>query len=216
MLDGSSATVAAGGDTGATEEAPEVPVSDRELLERHLRGDRDAFPELMRTYGNSVFGYLARCGVPAVDREDVFQEVFCKVHRALGRGLPDGPVRPWLFAITVNAARDSFRRKRVRAVVRPDERAGEGAPEETPPDQPDRAAEAREMALWMQDEVAKLSLDQREVLVLCGVQGMTLEEAALAVDAPVNTVKTRLRRARLALAEAMKRRRLVAEREVGR
>jgi RNA polymerase sigma-70 factor (ECF subfamily) len=104
----------------------------------------------------------------------------------------------------------------VRSVVKLDERAGEGAADEAPPEQPDRAAEAREVAGWLEEEVAKLSLDQREVIVLCCAQGMSVEEAAVAVDAPVNTVKTRLRRARLALADAMQRRRLVAEREESR
>jgi RNA polymerase sigma-70 factor (ECF subfamily) len=186
------------------------------LLERHLRGEREAFTELMRTYANSVFGYLARCGVPATERDDLFQEVFCKVHRALSRGLPDGPVRPWLFAITVNTARDSFRKAKVRSIMRLDERAGDDTADDAREPSPDRAAEAREMASFLEREMAKLPLDQREVLVLCSVEGMSLDEAASAVDAPVNTVKTRLRRARMALAEAMQRRRVIAEREESR
>ena len=217
MTHGSSAAVAVEGETEAPAVAADVVLlSDRVLLERHLRGDRDAFAELMRTYGRSISGYLARCGVPEADREDVFQDVFCKVHRALVSGLPDGPVRPWLFAIAVNAARDSFRRRKVRAVVKLDGAATESAPDPRPVARAEEDAEGRETARFLEDEVAKLTLEQREVIVLCGVQGMSLEEAAVAVGAPVNTVKTRLRRARLVLADAMHRRRAVAAREESR
>lgn len=216
MTQASAALAAEGGARDAPPGATVVPLSDRVLLERHLRGDREAFAELMRTYANSVLGYLARCGVPASEREDLFQEVFCKVHRALSRGLPDGAVRPWLFAITVNTARDSFRKAKVRSVVRLEDGAGEDTADDAREPGPDHAAEARETASFLEAEVAKLPLDQREALVLCSVEGLSLEEAAAALDAPVNTVKTRVRRARMALAEAMRRRGIVAERERGR
>ncbi len=212
-----SAALSAEGPTGdPSSGAAVVPLSDRVLLERHLRGDREAFAQLMRTYGSTVLGYLARCGVPASERDDLFQEVFCKVHRALSRGLPDGAVRPWLLAITVNTARDSFRRARVRSVVRLDEDAGDDRADDAREASPDDAAEARETASFLERELAKLPLDQREVLVLCSVEGMSVDEVAVAVDAPVNTVKTRLRRARMALAEAMHRRGVIAHREESR
>lgn len=193
-----------------------VPLSDRVLLERHVRGDKAAFGELMKMYGSTVYGFLARAGVPAGERDDLFQEVFVKVHRALSRGLPDGPVRPWLLAIAVNAARDSFRKARVRSIVRTEERAGDDVADELRNPRPDRAAEARETAAWIEEEVAKLPLDQREVLVLCVAEGMSLEDAAAALHAPVNTVKTRLRRARLFIADALERRKLIVDREGSR
>lgn len=213
-MESSAALAAEGG--AAREPAQVVPLSDRVLLERHLRGDRAAFGELMRAYSSSIYGYLARCGVPAGERDDLFQEVFCKVHRALGRGLPDGPVRPWLFAIAVNTARDSFRKARVRSIVRSEEHAGVDVADDARNARPDHDAEARETAMLMEREIEKLPLDQREVLHLCCAEGMSLEDAALALDTPINTVKTRLRRARLHLAEALKRRHLIVEREGSR
>jgi RNA polymerase sigma-70 factor, ECF subfamily len=198
------------------EVADVVPLSDRVLLERHGRGDPQAFAELVRMYEGPVYGYLARLGVPATERDDLFQEVFCKVHRFAARSLPDGAVKPWLFAIAVNAARDSFRRAKVRSIVRLDESAGSELADETRHAAPDTAAEARETAALLDREMAKCSLDEREVLLLVCVEGMSLEETARAVDAPVNTVKTRLRRARLALAEALRRRQLAVQREGSR
>ncbi len=214
MTQSSAALAAEGESDDAPPSAEVVPLSDRVLLTRHLAGDREAFAELMRAYAHSVYGYLARCGVPATERDDLFQEVFCKVHRSLSRGLPEGPVRPWLFTVTVNTARDAFRRAKVRSVVTMEERAGHDVAGRE--DAPDRAAEARETASFLEREVMKLPLDQREVLVLVSIEGMSLAEAAEAVGAPLDTAKTRLRRARLALAEAMKRRSMTQEREGSR
>ena len=92
-----------------------VPISDRALLERHRKGDRDAFAQLMNTYANSIYGYLARSGIQPADRDDVFQDVFEKIHRASETAMPTGAVRPWVFTIVVNTVRDSFRRAKVRS-----------------------------------------------------------------------------------------------------
>lgn len=210
-------------------EATVVPLSDRVLLERHVRGDRDAFAQLMKTYASPVYGTLARCGVPAAERDDLFQEVFEKVHRAAHKKLPDGPVRPWIFAIAINSVRDAFRRAKVRSIVRLSEDpardcalrsdasgSGSAGADERVSARPDRAAEAKEMASFLDAQIARLPLEQREALVLCALEGLSLEEAAGALDVPINTVKTRVRRARLSLAEAMHRRSLTTEREGSR
>ena len=188
-----------------------VPISDRVLLERHVNGDGEAFAQLMRTYANPIYGYLARSGIRPADRDDLFQEVFCKVHRAALKGLPDGPVRPWLFTIAVNTVRDSFRRAKVRSIVKLDEKAGADVPAAVTP--PDRAAEHAETLSFLDREIAKLPDDQREALLLCTVEGLSLEDASAALGAPVNTLKTRIRRARLTLADAMRRRKKIEERE---
>jgi len=165
----------------------------------------------MQTYANPIYGYLTRAGVRAADRDDLFQQIFEKVHRASLRSLPDGAVRPWLFAIAVNAVRDAFRRAKVRSVVALDERpAARARAAEIPPD---RAAEERQTLGFLDAEIARLPPEQRDALLLCAVEGLSVEDAAAALSAPPNTVKTRVRRARLALASAMRRRELREERE---
>lgn len=209
-------------------EAAVVPISDRVLLERHLSGDRDAFAQLMKIYASPIYGTLARCGVRPAERDDLFQEVFEKVHRAARRALPEGPVRPWIFAIAINSVRDAFRRAKVRSIVRlsddPVRDSARGASADSAHGaghapvsaRPDRAAEAHELAGFLDVQIARLPLEQREALVLCALEGLSLEEAANALDVPVNTVKTRVRRARLSLAEAMHRRTLTTDREGSR
>ncbi|MGE0787705.1 MAG: RNA polymerase sigma factor [Sandaracinaceae bacterium] len=188
-----------------------VPLSDRVLLERHARGDRDAFAQLMNIYASRVYGYLARAGVRPADRDDLFQDIFVKVHRASMQQLPDGAVRPWLFAIAVNAVRDAHRKTKVRSIVSLDERAGANEPAKS--SRADQIAEGDELAAFLDDQIERLPLEQREALLLVSVEGLDLEDAAAALEAPVNTVKTRVRRARLALAEAMARRNRTMERE---
>ncbi|MCB9598358.1 MAG: RNA polymerase sigma factor [Sandaracinaceae bacterium] len=165
----------------------------------------------MQSYANPIYGYLVRSGIRPADRDDLFQQVFEKVHRASLRGLPDGPVRPWLFTIAANTVRDAFRRAKVRSIVELDDTAGHAEPSDDV--RPDQAAEHEEELSFLDQEIAKLPLDQREALLLCAVEGLPLADAAVALDVPLNTLKTRVRRARGALAVAAQRRRAMQERE---
>ncbi len=209
---------------GAEDEAGEaggarvIAISERVLLERHRRGDPDAFPALIAAFRAPVFGYLTRCGVATADRDDLFQEVFLRVHRAAGPSgtsdLPTGPVAPWLFTIAVNLVRSHFRKTSVRKVVVLDTTAGESTASAT--EAPDRALESRQKLVWLEAAIARLPLEQREALVLSTIEGLELAEVATALEIPAETVKTRVRRARLALAEARTRANVRAEREEAR
>ena len=86
-----------------------VNLDERHWLARHCRGDRDAFGELMNAYQAPLYGYLVRCGVPAASRDDVFQEIFVKVHLAAASYQPSRPLRPWLFTIAANSVRNYLR-----------------------------------------------------------------------------------------------------------
>jgi len=194
-----------------------IAISERVLLERHRRGDPAAFPALVAAFRAPVFGYLTRCGVAAADRDDLFQEVFLRVHRAAGPGSIDAlpsAVAPWLFTIAVNLVRSHFRKATVRKGTTLDADAGLETPNRE--HAADRAMEAREQLAWVEDAITRLPLEQREALVLSAVEGLELAEVAAALEAPVDTVKTRIRRARLALAEARARVNVRAAREQAR
>jgi RNA polymerase sigma-70 factor (ECF subfamily) len=211
-----------------------IPISDRALFERHRRGERDAFPQLVQAWRARVYGYLTRCGVPASDRDDLFQDVFLRVHRAVrtsppalagGSGAPgdsgddiampaSGSLVPWLMTITVNVVRSHFRKVGVRSVVVLDEHAGHDVASSVRG--PEGELAARQTTQWIERAVLALPLEQREALVLCAIEGMEVSEAAQALGAPLDTVKTRLRRARLALADARARQGLLEQREESR
>ena len=184
---------------------------DRALLERHHRGDRSAFGAFMKSYTNGIYGYLSRTGAPINDRDDLFQEVFCKVHQASKKNMPVGPVRPWVYRIAVNTVRDHFRRRKVRSIVKLDATT---VVEDSEDATAERALEAKQTATFLEVELQKLPLPQREALLLSSVEGLGIQGAAATLGEPPATVKTRVRRARLSLAESMMRRAKSEERKL--
>ncbi len=186
-------------------ELPQVPervvgLEERGWLPRHCKGDAAAFPALMDAYRRPVYSYLVRAGIGVQERDDLFQSIFLKIHAAAASYEPARPLAPWLFTIVANTVRNHLRGSQ--------NNPAEAAPEETPelqdPDPgPERAAQARETVAWLVQAIAELPLAQREVLILSTVVGLPQAEVAEALDLPLNTVKTNLRRARLALAKGL-------------
>ncbi len=177
---------------------------ERQLLLRHREGDAEAFAELVAEYRAPVYSYLARCGVDPDERDDLFQEVFIKIHRAAGSYDPERPLHPWVFTIVANAVRSHVRKRRVRQLVFGDAAGDAGVPDVADP-APDgeRRTAARETAAFVGRQLCRLRLVQREVVLLACVEKLPLKDVAAALGIPVNTVKTHLRRARLALAGAL-------------
>jgi len=179
-----------------------VDFEERTWLARHCRGESSAFPALMASYRRPVYGYLVRSGVGAADRDDVFQTIFLKVHAAAASYDANRPLAPWLFTIVANTVRNHFRGG-------PDPAAP--MPQDDPPDPPDpnpgpdRVAEAQQTVAWLERALPALPPAQREVLLLVTVVGLRQQDVAAALGRPLNTVKTHLRRARLALAAGLAR-----------
>jgi len=174
-----------------------VPNPDRELLARFVAGDAAAFAILVRRHQSQVYGYLCRCGVPSASRDDLFQEIFLRVNQAAARFDVERPFKPWLFAITVNGVRTHFRKaRRVDIPVLAGELEASGPTG-------DQVVAAHETANWMSDAIATLPMGQREVLLLLCIERMSVIDVARTLDIPQNTVKTLLRRGRLALAKKL-------------
>jgi RNA polymerase sigma-70 factor (ECF subfamily) len=175
-----------------------VDLEERTWLARHRRGDASAFPALMAAYRRPVYSYLVRGGVADADRDDVFQAIFLKIHAAAGSYDPARPLAPWLFTIVANSVRNHHR-------DRPRASSSTGS-EDDPPDPPDpnpgpeHIASARQTLAWLEGALTALPPAQREVLLLTAIVGLRQQDVAQALDLPLNTVKTHLRRARLALA----------------
>jgi RNA polymerase sigma-70 factor, ECF subfamily len=198
-------------ETRVDEADPKAACADGALLLSHLGGDETAFPRLVRAWAGPIYGYLARAGVAASEREDLFQDVFVKVHRAASEFDPRRPFKPWLFAVAVNTVRNHVR-DRARRPGPPLEVVTESEADPGPSAQ--SVLEARETARLLERQLAQLPLAQREVLVLCCIERLPQADVAHALDIPVNTVKTHLRRARMAMAHALAGHRRRVEREV--
>lgn len=173
-----------------------IPADERDLLLRHRLGDTEAFAGLVAEYRRPVYSYLVRCGVAETDRDDLFQDIFIKIHRSAAQYQADRPLHPWLFTIVANTVRTYYRKRKVREMVFAD---SSGPEPQAPAADSERQAMARQTAAWLEGEIQKLPLAQREVLILTCIENLPQKEVAEVLGLPINTVKTNLRRARLAL-----------------
>ena len=179
----------------------------RDLLVRHAQGDRDAFRELVGWYRAEIFTYLVRAGVELTARDDIFQEVIISLHRSAARFDGSLPLRPWIYTITVNCVRSYHRKEQSRRNVI-DGLCGDERSESVTPFEERVAAE---MTGWLEERLLRLPLEQREVMLLHCVRGLEQKDIADILDLPVNTVKTHLRRARIALAAQLAEREQISE-----
>jgi len=205
----------------AAAEMPEPPGSsddarrqadERLLLSRHLQGDREAFPELIARFGSLIYTVVGRYGLSAEERDDVFQEVFVRVHRAAPSYQEDRDLTPWLLTIAVNTARSYLSRSRGRELSDQGQAALRLVSDEPTSQQ---LVEASRTLTWLVERLDALPVAQREVLLLCCVHHLEMQQAAEVLGIPLGTVKTYLRKGRLALAADLERRRRTQDREVG-
>ena len=109
------------------EAVPELPGLPEQWLVAHRDGDSEAFGKLVQRYRRPVFGYLVHCGVPESDRDDLFQDIFIKIHQRADQYDAARPLHPWLFTVVANTVRSYFSKKKLRSFF-----VWEPAPEEVP------------------------------------------------------------------------------------
>ncbi len=178
------------------------PARDRELVARCREGDPAAFALLVSLHERMVFNLSARLLGDGEEARDVAQEVFLQVYRRLARFEGRSTLKTWIYRIVVNQCHNRRCQKRRRGRDREDpldERfaAPPAAGGKSPG--PYEQACARERARTVQRALLQLPFQQRSVLVLREVEGLSCEEVAAALGIPDGTVKSRLSRAREAL-----------------
>ena len=184
--------------------APQNALSDEALLRQSAAGDATAFDEIVRRHQAAVFRFITTLGVAGADAEDALQDTFVNAWRGAPRFAGSGRVRSWLLTIARNAVRHQLRRR----VGEPAEflsveelalRAGWGEEPATVSDEADTARLER-----VRRAFDRLAAEEREVLLLRDVEGMTGDETARALNLTVAAMKSRLHRARLRLATIVK------------
>jgi len=178
-------------------------VDEGALLVRHRQGEPGAFAQLVAEYRAPVYSYLVRCGVAEEDRDDLFQEVFVRVHRAADQYCAERPLHPWLFTIVANAARNHHRQRRVRELVFAED-AGHD-PQDAAPNG-EQQFDAKQTQAWLEEQILALPLVRREVLTLVCIHNVPQRAAAEILGLRLNTLKTHLRRARLELMKRLRHR----------
>jgi RNA polymerase sigma-70 factor (ECF subfamily) len=173
-------------------------VDEPALITASQQGDPRAFNQLVAAYQTQVYNLAYRTLSDAEAAADAAQEAFLSAYRHI-RQFRGGSFRAWLLRIATNCCYDEFRRRGRSPQSTSLERALEedGAPE--PPDReptPEERLLSRDLQRHLQQALATLPHDQRVVVVLSDVQGMSYEEIAEATGASLGTVKSRLSRGR--------------------
>jgi RNA polymerase sigma-70 factor (ECF subfamily) len=160
-------------------------------------GDKEAFAELVRRHEHRVYNLALRMTGRPEDARDAAQEAFLSAYRKLGSFRGDARFGTWIHRITLNACYDFLRKRRRGPFLdRLADHDLEGPPV------PDHA-DASIGSIDVERALAALPEDHRAVLVLHDVQDLAYEEVAEILGVPVGTVKSRLHRARVALAREL-------------
>ncbi len=179
---------------------------DSTLVERCLSGDDAAWEGLVHTHTRRVYGICYRFTGKDSDSQDLTQDVFLRVFKALGGfRSTEGSFATWLTRLTRNLLIDHYRRTR-------NERATDSIEEQLPRveegfvavSRPDTALAGREASELLQGALAKLSPELRETIILRDLQDMEYREIAEILSIPEGTVKSRLNRGRAELARLLK------------
>jgi RNA polymerase sigma-70 factor (ECF subfamily) len=182
-----------------------VEMPEEHPLHAHVRaaqrGDRNAFEALVRGVQRPVFGLCLRLLRTEAEAAEVAQEAFLKAYQNLHRYDAQKPFDLWVMAIARNLCLDLLRR-RARMRTEDVEELGEQLPSGQK-SQEEQALEA-EQRLSLEEAMATLSTDDREVLALYYVQKRTTKEIATVLDCAPGTIMARLFRAREKLRKRMR------------
>ncbi|MBZ0294593.1 MAG: RNA polymerase sigma factor [Anaerolineae bacterium] len=170
-----------------------VEISDAELITQLRENDLSALGVLFDRYYNQVFRTAAAITHDGDVADDITQDCFLRLHRYAYRIDTSLPLAPWLYRVTVNLSYTWVSRHKKRNVslesvvdylMSPARQA------------PDHMAEHLSIRQEVRDAIRVLSFNQRVVVVLHYLNGLSLEDIAEILDCPVGTVKSRLYYAR--------------------
>ena len=183
---------------------------EEKLLERLRARDERAFNELVKAYERRVFGLVFRMLNNRAEAEDLTQEVFVQVFKAIGTFRGESKLSTWIYRIAVNLCKNRAKYLRVRHAGEQDQL--EDMAERLPLSQarnanvaqvarPDEAMAGRQVEEIVRQAISEVEENFRECLILCDVEELSYEEIAEITGLPVGTVKSRIFRARAQLRE---------------
>ena len=191
---------------------------DDDLLVKSSRdGDLKAFDELVKRYEIKVYNIAYRFTGNHADASDLAQDAFIRAYRALPSFRGEASFATWLFRITANVCRDELRRQQRQKKVSLDEMMSQpgGNPSLVSSDRsPQECLAIKEIQDFIQRQMDSLSPDQRLILVMREIQGLSYDEIASALDCSLGTVKSRLNRARQSLKQKVLEQRELLDNEI--
>jgi RNA polymerase sigma-70 factor (ECF subfamily) len=181
---------------------------DLVLVERFKAGDTAAFEELVRKYQKSVLNLVYRFTGDGTRAEDLTQEVFVRVFRALGGFEAKAKFFTYLYKVTLNLCLKEREREKRRRTYSLEEKLGEDDSRTRDIEDPTGSAEdevqRRDTARIVREAIMSLPDEQREAVILHRYNGLSYEELAETLGISLPAVKSRLHRAKLALKERLR------------
>lgn len=188
-------------------------MSDREidlqLVERVREGDKRAYGLLVEKYRRKLMRLLSRMVRDPDEIEDIAQETFIKAYRALPQFRGDAAFYTWLYRIAVNTAKNYLAAKGRGMQTLSDQALND----EDEPDErlvvqdistPESELLTKQVAYAVNEAVEALPEELRQAITLREIEGMSYEEIAEAMDCPIGTVRSRIFRAREAIAAKLR------------
>ena len=182
---------------------------DQQLVERVQRGDKGAFDLLVSKYQRKIFRLLSRLIRDQAEVEDIAQEAFIKAYRALPNFRGDSAFYTWLYRIAINTAKNHLVSQGRRAPTTTEADIEEA---ETFDDgehlrdlnTPDSMLLTKQVGEAVNRAIDQLPEDLRTAIVLREIEGLSYEEIAESMNCPIGTVRSRIFRAREAIAQELK------------
>jgi RNA polymerase sigma-70 factor (ECF subfamily) len=182
---------------------------DRQLVERAQRGDKHAFELLVSKYQRRLVRLLARFVRDPSEVEDVAQEAFIKAYRALPSFRGDSAFYTWLYRIGINTAKNYLVAMRRRAPTTTgfdseDAEGFEDGGQLRDLNTPESVMMSKQIARTVSDTLEQLPEELREAITLREIEGLSYEDIATIMNCPIGTVRSRIFRAREAIADRLR------------
>ena len=182
---------------------------DRQLVERAQRGDKRAFELLVEKYQRKLARLLSRFIRDPAEVEDVTQEAFIKAYRALPSFRGESAFYTWLYRIGINTAKNylvAMGRRAPTSTGFDHEEAEnfEDAEQLRDTATPENELIGKQIAATVNRAMEQLPEDLRTAITLREIEGLSYEEIAAAMDCPIGTVRSRIFRAREAIAAELR------------
>jgi RNA polymerase sigma-70 factor (ECF subfamily) len=186
--------------------------NDAQLIERFKRGDRRAFEMLVVKYQRRIERLIARMVRDTDLVQDIAQETFIRAYRALPQFRGESAFYTWLYRIAVNSTKKALSdMKRDPVIVEAafaqrdeDDETSRAGAELTDGETPESLLASKEIAATVNAAIEALSEDLRQAITLREIEGLSYEEIAEAMNCPIGTVRSRIFRAREAIAERLR------------
>src|SRR6202048_2559687 len=191
------------------EGAMSADVSDLSLVRRVQRGDKGAFDALVLKYQHNLVKLVIRYVRNPAEAEDIAQEAFIKAYRALPQFRGDSAFYTWLYRIAVNTAKNYLATQGRRAPTSTEADAEEAetfadADQLRDINTPESMLMSKQIAQTVNAAMALLPEELRVAITLREIEGLSYEEIAEMMGCPIGTVRSRIFRAREAIAAKLR------------